>query len=1228
MSLRGTLYRCHLFSYAGPQTTGVTSRWLYELEPFDGGEALDGDVLELYSVIERSAHELRPDVKIRFDILEQDFLLTGGLDDKIVSLQGTGAPLPDEGFAVEARKVFFDVLNPGEDFRAYVRYYQRLHPDDFGETILVLGEPDAEDTEDVAELARYHALTWWLTRFDSDIGNSEFYFIVNIDGELEDQSEHTVSVSDERAQGFERARGLWSVQTATRRLQELLSGSFLTGSVSDADARAALDLMKQLQPTVLLEVALRLRLSKRWGQFAQAAERVDLDAITELELRLDPNAGYLAPGDQIDVRIIEGSDPTPQPGSEEYEVDTTGIDLPAGLLRGLGDDHVELVGLQPVEAANAIAVALAASGRMTRPFVRLKFARRGSLYAMHPSKLADPERAFEYFSTWRPDPSDPNLRRRDRRAYFFSYIRGVQPSDHLTAWALGNYFKWIGDHATDDELFAHEPHEIWAEALRDAAKPPPESPLAPFLAISRSVLGRLDRVPPDEKRRLLEALDRYDRWIDERQNDPDLKRRDAVDIWSHFYSRVTIEEVEASVKREIERKKAERPPIDFEAVGKKIDEALRLAQTRIWRMPEPQVAEAVEVSGGIFGFFEEKRGISYLIMPSEAQKVIRDRIARQYLHSIIERATSPEFLKSTADEDFTVFRGEHSDLIHALVLTDEHPDIEKSEFEVELTQSEKDSETIVAFTPILGQIVGVIEAVGGHSLYGRTLGGAERVLVGAASIAPVGGKLLGTGGRLVTASAIARDYRLTMGEANALYRAAFRVRPGSLGEGLVKRLLPEVQAGRPIVNREELRDVARLLQEMGMDEPATARALGLPEARAMQGADLAAADGLERLAADAIGNDARATAALNALSKETRDALRAATQKEPEWLHQTIRRELEGNLKRNTDELVTRMERHGMPQEQSDLLGPAVGKLNAERRAVLSGAVAGVETQRIAEMADGALLRSEGDLLLTELRRRRDAARAAGQTSRAASIERRIARTEQWLSGPGASQAERDLLRQTVAASPRLTEMVATLGAQPTLRRLWIQYRLLQAGRGAALTFEEYADILARHFRGNFGEFEVAFRLGRTHIVLKPPDSLVTLPGADLILIPRTGGDLLLIDNKALSALQVDEVSALTRNLPRNLGIDLAEFSRLANDTDVPAHMQLAINRLTRAQQQLQPIVGGLTKAQIETPAIQAQINAVLQANRIQRVVTNAGGSVQGLSTDLRAIGLDLRNLN
>jgi hypothetical protein len=178
------------------------------------------------------------------------------------------------------------------------------------------------------------------------------------------------------------------------------------------------------------------------------------------------------------------------------------------------------------------------------------------------------------------------------------------------------------------------------------------------------------------------------------------------------------------------------------------------------------------------------------------------------------------------------------------------------------------------------------------------------------------------------------------------------------------------------------------------------------------------------------------------------------------------------------------------------------------------------------------------------------------------------------------------------------------------------------------VTFEEYVAILQSHFRGNVGEFEVAFRLGDRFIVLKPPDTLVTAPGTDLILIPRGGGDLILIDNKALEATQLDKVDALTRNLPKNLGMDLNSFAKLAGQAGLPAEFSQAVTKLQAARVQIQPIIQGLSKEQVLARPIQQQIDAVLRQNGIRRVVTNASGNVQTLSSELQAIGIQLLNLN
>jgi len=98
MALRGKLYHCHLFSFAGPQTEGVISNWTQNLIPIDEDEVISGEKVQLYVAIDGRHHDLTDKSQIRFDLIEQDHFLTGGPDDLIVSLLGTGATQPDADF--------------------------------------------------------------------------------------------------------------------------------------------------------------------------------------------------------------------------------------------------------------------------------------------------------------------------------------------------------------------------------------------------------------------------------------------------------------------------------------------------------------------------------------------------------------------------------------------------------------------------------------------------------------------------------------------------------------------------------------------------------------------------------------------------------------------------------------------------------------------------------------------------------------------------------------------------------------------------------------------------------------------------------------------------------------------------------------------------------------------------------------------------------------------------
>jgi hypothetical protein len=165
-------------------------------------------------------------------------------------------------------------------------------------------------------------------------------------------------------------------------------------------------------------------------------------------------------------------------------------------------------------------------------------------------------------------------------------------------------------------------------------------------------------------------------------------------------------------------------------------------------------------------------------------------------------------------------------------------------------------------------------------------------------------------------------------------------------------------------------------------------------------------------------------------------------------------------------------------------------------------------------------------------------------------------------------------------------------------------------------------------FVGQFGEFEVAFRISNDWILIKVPDDMVTIPGTDLIAISRRGGPVRFIDNKAFATSEVEAVDALTRNFTRNAAADLEQLGRIAGDTNLPTHLRLAQNRIARANAAIQQRITGLTRDQIAAPNVQRDIANILQQENIERVVTNAGGQVTDISADLRAMGIDLWDLN
>ncbi|AIE86493.1 hypothetical protein [Fimbriimonas ginsengisoli] len=298
-----------------------------------------------------------------------------------------------------------------------------------------------------------------------------------------------------------------------------------------------------------------------------------------------------------------------------------------------------------------------------------------------------------------------------------------------------------------------------------------------------------------------------------------------------------------------------------------------------------------------------------------------------------------------------------------------------------------------------------------------------------------------------------------------------------------------------------------------------------------------------------------------------RKAMRKAADLAPNELWRAVASETEGGQKRNIEALKARAKARGMSDKEIASLEEAVKQLSLER----------ARSQRLPGTAE-----------------------ATGRTE--------------------ALQKLSPNLRKLVAGDRQL-ELLA--GDNPEV--LEEMFKASGAKSRSALRAYIRRRMVA-HIRGMLGEFTAAFQLGEKLVLLKAPDYNVTLPGTDLVGVTRNGR-VWLIDNKALSVEELGSVTALMKNLPENIADDTAAFKGEFGMGKDPL-IGDAVARLDKATKAIQKLTKGLTQEQVSDPKIQQQIGTILRDNRIDRVITNAGGSVDGLSAGLKQALIRLENLN
>ncbi len=319
-------------------------------------------------------------------------------------------------------------------------------------------------------------------------------------------------------------------------------------------------------------------------------------------------------------------------------------------------------------------------------------------------------------------------------------------------------------------------------------------------------------------------------------------------------------------------------------------------------------------------------------------------------------------------------------------------------------------------------------------------------------------------------------------------------------------------------------------------------------------------------------NDTLARAAEEAKDTATQRIVRDVARRAPDEVGKAIRAETQGGLTRALKELTDRLRKEGKKEDEIARLQNGIEEMNkAYHRADIATAL----TDQPLEIS--------------------------------VAVER--------LSDPA--------LRRVVGRNRRLAQLAHENPEK--LLELWENYRQ----KNASYPFSKYVFYDSRLVRGLIGEFGAAFKLGDDFFLLKAPDYDVTIPGTDLVAVARSTGEVFLIDNKAWKAEEVDSVNALTRNLPQNIADDVKSFRKtFKGRTDTPQGLIASVKRLGDASREIKKLVAGKAKEEIATKAIQQQIKNILDKNDVRRVVTNAGGNVNGLSEALEKLGIELKDLN
>jgi hypothetical protein len=627
--------------------------------------------------------------------------------------------------------------------------------------------------------------------------------------------------------------------SARARIHRLLTTSFTDWTVTEAEAQQALGILQEVDKRDPEELFFNVMVMKMNGEWDTLRKKLPpsmrLGMVYFEQVACNPDHGYVMPGDRLHLEFHEPG--ARQPAAEgndsakgdkdagtsyvaflshDYNVDTTGLNFP-------NMPPVPVVGKTLKQAADQIAEAYVdpLKDMYSALSVDLTPVTRGSKYAGM-GQVTSPETVHGGAVT----TDTVALARREKRKKFAELVpRSVGTVGSSLEMAVILYYKEV-----DNNLDKYEdPEALWKWAKEEGQKRWDEfnkkTPAQEFLEFAQHIMAENSKQPPTERARNEETYSRYMAWLSKHSQDPKLASYKPVQIWTQAYINIFKEEVQVTVKKEMEARKEQKRDEEWKKAEVKFGEVLDFARTKIWpATPDKGVSAGGEQISETSG---EVVKVGYLITASPAEKIIRDKIASDFMHSVLERMrTDPEaFNRTSVIADFDDYLKNNPEQLKALQLTTSHPTVERQEDKVDIPAWQTATEVIVGLIPFVGTAVGVAEVASGQDLFGHPLSTTERTVIGIGLLLPGIFKVLKLGKEAFVASKIVKAYGLEGAEAARVYRIYTGLGPGTMGAKLFGWGVNEIKAGRALDDPKVLQEMETVLKDLGMTDKETAKAL-------------------------------------------------------------------------------------------------------------------------------------------------------------------------------------------------------------------------------------------------------------------------------------------------------------------------------------------------------------------------------------------------------------------